>query len=88
MPYRVAFKPAFFRAIKKLPKTKLAELNRVIQAIGSAPQTIPAKRLKGFQNLYRMRLGDYRLVYHRDDKNKKILFVLYAHRKDIYRRIK
>ena len=88
MPYTISFKPAFFRALKKLPKSTVSEVNRTIQAIKTAPKAIPAKKLKGLQSLYRIRLGDYRLVYHRDDKNKKILFVLFAHRKDIYRQLK
>ena len=85
MDYQISFKPTFFRTLKKLPKSKLAELDRTIQAIQKAPVAISAKPLKGFQNLYRMRLGDYRLVFHRDDKKKKVLFILFAHRKDIYR---
>jgi mRNA interferase RelE/StbE len=86
--YQIAFKPAFFKALKKLPKSTLLELDLTVKTLQKAPQLVPAKLLQGFKSLYRVRLGDYRLVYHRDDKNKKILFILFTHRKDIYRQIK
>jgi mRNA interferase RelE/StbE len=88
VPYQIAFKPAFFRTLKKLPKATLAELDRAVKALQRAPGLVPAKPLQGFKSLFRVRLGDYRLVFHRDDKSKKILFILFAHRKDIYRQLK
>jgi mRNA interferase RelE/StbE len=86
--YQIAFKPAFFRALKNLPKKTLAEMDQAVKAIQKAPHLVPAKPLQGFKNLFRLRLGDYRLVFNRDDENKKILFILFAHRKDIYRHLK
>lgn len=85
--YSVAFKPGFFKDLKKLSKDVRERLDKVIRIIQNDPFAISAKKLVGHAQLYRHRLGDYRLVYYLDTEQHKILFLLMAHRKDVYREL-
>ena len=48
------------------------------------PRPKISKKLKG-KDSYRLRIGDYRIVYNIDDKNKTITVFRIRHRKDVYR---
>jgi len=54
-------------------------------AINPFSEMIPWKKLKGAENLYRVRVGDYRIVYDILKKKLRILIIKVGHRKDIYR---
>jgi mRNA interferase RelE/StbE len=43
------------------------------------------KKLVGSTNIYRLRVGDYRIVYEMDQKAGEIVIIRVAHRKDVYR---
>ena len=85
--YSIAFKPGFFKDLKKLPKEIRERLDKVIGMIQNDPFAVSAKKLVGHVQLYRYRLGDYRLVYYLDTEKNKILFLLIAHRKEVYREL-
>ena len=50
-----------------------------------APRPIGSVKLEGEENLWRIRVGDYRIVYTIEDKKLIVLVVRIAHRKDVYR---
>jgi mRNA interferase RelE/StbE len=43
-------------------------------------------KLAGTPDLYRIRVGDYRIVYQTDDARRRLLILSIAHRRDVYRR--
>ncbi|MDP2600764.1 MAG: type II toxin-antitoxin system RelE/ParE family toxin [Deltaproteobacteria bacterium] len=85
--YSVAFKPGFFKDLKKLPKDVRERLDKIIGMIQSDPFAVSSKKLVGHAQLYRHRLGDYRLVYYLDTEQRKVLFLLMAHRREVYREL-
>lgn len=56
-----------------------------ILAINPYSEMVRSKKLKGAENLYRVRVGDYRIVYQIQKKVLKILVIKIGHRKEIYR---
>jgi mRNA interferase RelE/StbE len=68
---------------KKILESVLKILDDISKA-GTASQIRNIKKLKGYKEAYRIRIGDYRigLVI---DKNKTVFLVSFAHRKDIYK---
>lgn len=88
MAYQVSFKPSFFKDLKSVPKPERVKFEIVIDRIIEDPFSVNAKKLSGYSHLYRYRLGDYRLVYYVQQNREKIIFLLLAHRKDIYRHLK
>ena len=79
--------------LSKAARKKLATLpafihNMIIEDISdlsSIPRPTGCKKLKGYRNSYRIRVGDYRVIYEIEDKMLRILIVAIGHRKDIYK---
>lgn len=87
MAYRLEFKPAVLRDLKKLPKAASRRLATSIEALAEDPRPSGAKKLqgKGTHVFYRLRVGDYRVIYQVHDDVVLVLIVHIADRKEIYR---
>lgn len=84
--YEVSFAPAAARQLRKLPK---AVQERILDAAGQLatdPRPMGVVKLEGDDELYRIRAGDYRIIYQIADEQLIVLVVRIAHRKDAYRR--
>jgi len=89
MAYRVEFSPASRRQFKKLPHTVQTALAARIDALAQDPRPGGAKKLAGgTHELWRIREGDYRVVYEIRGEILVVLVVKVGHRKEIYRRLK
>jgi mRNA interferase RelE/StbE len=85
---KIQFDESFLKSLKKLNDKKIKEkLNDIILNFENAENLseIPnTKKMKGFEMYYRVRIGDYRVGFELQN-DKSILFILVAHRKEIYR---
>jgi mRNA interferase RelE/StbE len=85
---KIAFDESFEKSIKKLKdnkvKQKIIDLIDEVENASELSQLANIKKMKGFATFYRIRLGDYRIGVELLDSST-ILFILVAHRKDIYR---
>jgi mRNA interferase RelE/StbE len=61
------------------------QLIAALRKLASEPRSAQAKKLAGMDDLYRVRVGDYRIVYVIEDDKLVILVVRIAHRKEVYR---
>ena len=84
--YRVAFRPSAERELRKLPRTVIAEVSTLVGEFAESPYTRNSEKLSGGENLFRVRIGDYRVVYQVDLKNRLITIFRVRHRKDVYRK--
>jgi len=73
------------RQFKKIPKAVAIRLKPVILALGDDPRPASSLKMSGEQNAWRMRVGDYRIVYEIHDKTVLVLVVDIGHRKEVYR---
>lgn len=72
------------RQLKKLPKTDQARVVRTILALADDPFSKGSRKLTGYDDVFRVRTGRYRVVYS-VSKSKLIIVILkVGHRKDIY----
>lgn len=82
------FDESFEKSIKKLkdPKLKIRLINLIedFENADSLTEISNVKKMQGFQTFYRVRLGDYRVGFELQEDNS-ILFILVAHRKEIYK---
>jgi mRNA interferase RelE/StbE len=85
MPYQVLLKPRARRDMDTLPNSVRERVARAIDALASDPRPAGVKKLQGDANLWRIRLGAYRIVYEIYDDKLIVLIVRVADRKDIYR---
>ena len=75
-------------ARKELERLEPAQVNRIfpiIESLTQNPRPTQCKKLSGLQNLWRIRVGDYRLIYHIHDKQKMVDIVAIRHRREAYR---
>ena len=85
MAYTVEFSPAAEREYGKLARGIQLRLRPRIDALADAPRPAGAKKLKGAGELWRIRVGDYRIVYEVRDRTLLVLVVRVAHRRQVYR---
>lgn len=87
MTYQIQFTTAARRQLLDLPRQLVARIDGAIQRLADDPRPSGAEKLKGHQNLYRLRVGDYRVVYTIEDTRLLIVVIKIGNRKDVYRGI-
>jgi mRNA interferase RelE/StbE len=70
--YKVVFKPSVEKDLKVLSKASVLRVTRRIGALASDPFPQHAIKLSGADRLYRVRVGDYRIVYEVDTKGRQV----------------
>jgi mRNA interferase RelE/StbE len=83
--YRVVVARSAERELRGLPAGVRERAKRSIEALASAPRPRGLKKLQGSSDLWRLRIGDYRVVYRIDDRNSLVDIVHIRDRKDAYR---
>jgi mRNA interferase RelE/StbE len=66
-------------------KTTLSRLIEKIKSLATQPRPLGSEKLAGRPNLYRIRQGNYRIIYSVDDQSRIVDVVKVGHRGDIYR---
>jgi mRNA interferase RelE/StbE len=82
--YNVGLRASAEKELRKIPASDLARLIERIAALAGNPRPEGASKLSG-EERYRIRQGDYRIVYAIDDRGKTVLIVKIGNRGDIYR---
>jgi mRNA interferase RelE/StbE len=85
--YQVKVAEDAAKFIRKQDKHIQHQLISNIMALADNPRPPDCKKLKGFEDTYRIRSGNYRIVYTIREKILIVFVVRIAHRKDIYRHL-
>ena len=85
MTYNVQVLPVAARAIRKLPPEAKRRIQGVIELLAEEPRPPAAKKLSGRAE-WRVRTGDYRVLYRVQDDVLTIVVVGAGHRRDVYSR--
>lgn len=85
MAYRIEIKPQPEKAIAKIPNPFRGRIFQAIDGLAREPRPAGCTKLAGADDAYRIRVGDYRIVYEIQDKVLIVYVVRVAHRKDVYR---
>lgn len=84
--YRLEVRPSVERWFGKLRDTKLKErLTAAMARLAENPRPVGALKLQGADHRYRLRVGDYRIIYEIHDRMLLVPIVDVADRKDVYR---
>lgn len=84
MAYHVIVKPSAARELKRLPLALATRIVAAMTALEHDPRPPGCKKLSGL-DAWRVRVGDYRLVYEIHEREIVIVVLRIAHRKDVYR---
>ncbi len=91
MPWFITHKPAYDSDFVELSKTLQKRATQAHAELAQDPVTLRGntiKPLKGWENLWRYRLGDHRLIYAADPEHQLVRLLAIGPRKDVYRRFK
>lgn len=85
MAYEIEVLPAATRALKKVDERAAARIVDAIDSLADDPRPHGVKKLEGVKDLYRTRVGQYRIIYQIHDERLLIVVVTLGHRRDVYR---
>lgn len=85
MSYRVELTTAAARQVRKLPRPIRDRVLEGIEELGEDPRPNGSKKLAGEQTAWRIRIGDYRVIYDVFDDELVVIVVRAAHRREVYR---
>jgi len=84
--YFVEVKPSARKELEALPDNLVARVVPKIDSLSQVPRPAGCKKLKGYKDQWRIRVGDWRVVYIIDDSAKLISITRIAHRREVYDR--
>ena len=82
--YRVALTSSTEKELHRLPTKVIARIIPRLEQLASAPRPPGCKKLKGGDKEWRIRVGDYRIVYVIDDSARTVDVTRVAHRREVY----
>ncbi len=86
MTYSITLTAAATRRLRKLDPQARRRCQGAIELLAGDPRPPAATQLVGGSGEWRVRTGDYRIVYEIHDKELLVLVIHLGHRKDVYRR--
>lgn len=84
MTYRVEFTTAAARQVRKLPSAVRDGILDAIEDLEDDPRPYGVKKLKGEETAWRIRVGDYRVLYDVIDSQLLVTVIRAAHRREVY----
>ena len=85
MTYRIELRPAAVRALGKVDHQDRDRIRGAIALLGENPRPPGARALQGRPG-YRVRIGDYRILYTIDDNVLVVVVLTLGHRRNVYQR--
>ena len=85
--YKVILKPSVEKDLRSLPSSVLKRVFQRIEALEDNPRPRGSLKLAGAEQLYRIRLGGYRIVYNVDESPAQVVVYYVRHRRDVYRQL-
>jgi len=82
--YAVELKPSARKELESLPDSVLERVIRKLESLADEPRPAGCKKLKGYKDQWRVRIGDWRVVYVVDDKARLVSVTRIAHRREVY----
>lgn len=83
--YKIEFKPSVWKDLDNVPKTDRRRILKRIQTLTVDPRPAGCQKLSG-QERYRVRQGDYRIIYSIEDDRLIVVVVKVGNRREVYDR--
>ena len=83
--YRIEIKSSAAKELEKLPRQMIPKVVDAIKGLAENPYPQGVRKLAGFEHTYRVRVGDYRILYDVLDKRLVVEIIRIRHRKDAYK---
>jgi mRNA interferase RelE/StbE len=83
--YSIVFARSARKELQALPLDLAKRILKKIDLLTSNPKPIGSKKLRGHSSLWRIRVGEYRVIYNIDDNNLVVDISVVRHRSEAYR---
>jgi mRNA interferase RelE/StbE len=83
--YRIEVSATAERQLKKIRPEDKVRILRSISLLASEPRPGGCRKMSGYDNIYRIRVGNYRVIYEIDGKRIIIVILKIGHRREVYR---
>lgn len=84
--YRIDTKGSLEHDIRKIERQFIPGILEAIANLSGNPFPVQSRKMKGSDSSYRLRVGDYRVIYQVDTANKIVIVYHARHRKDVYKK--
>lgn len=82
--YKIRWKNSAIKELKKLSKDTISRIIKAVEKLSETPYPDGVRKLVGSEHTYRIRVGDYRIIYTLLGSDLVIEIIRVGHRKDIY----
>ncbi len=83
--YKIEISATAEKQIRKLKKQDQLRVLRTIRNLAQTPYPEGCRNLRGYQNVFRLREGSYRIIYSVETNRLLVIILKVGHRKDVYR---
>jgi mRNA interferase RelE/StbE len=83
--YRIEVSATAEKQLRRLPVADQVRVVRAVQLLGTEPHPRGCRKLAGYEDVFRIRVGIYRVIYSVDDETIVVVVLKVGHRKDVYR---
>ena len=83
--YNLTWKRSAQKELRQLPPAVIKHILHAVEQLATQPYPPGVKKLAGVEHTYRLRVGDYRLIYSVFGARLVIEIIRVGHRKDVYR---
>ena len=83
--FDIEWKRSALKDLKKIDRNQITRILESVESLVSDPFPPNSRRLKGAENTYRLRVGNYRVIYQVETWRARIVIYYVRHRKDAYR---
>lgn len=84
--FAIEWKNSAKKELKKLPKSAIIKVLAAVEILASEPRPPNSKKLVGADRIFRLKIGEYRVIYQTVQHTLIIEIIRVRHRKDVYRR--
>jgi len=83
--YRIEITASAEKQLGSLPRADRVRVARRIMALSTEPRPPGCRQLSGHEDVYRIRVGVYRVIYSIEDRRILVVVLKIGHRRDVYR---
>jgi mRNA interferase RelE/StbE len=85
MAYKITVRPGALRDLRHLPKEMQVRMRAAIDRLAEQPRPAGCVKLIGYAAQFRVRVGDYRVIFEIDDNSRSVRVVAIGHRREVFR---
>ena len=84
--YKILWKQSAERDLRNIDKQYIPRIIGAVESLADNPLTLQSCKLRGAKNFYRIRVGDFRIIFQIEINRKRVIVYYIRHRKKIYRK--